>query len=835
MLARAILATLLGAAAALADPAPLVSGDPLACFNRFDGAAAGGTLSTVTVDGMPFARALHVKTAAVSPTANAWDIRSRCFSTLAARKDDVVAVTFWMRAITAPDGRGLTSFVLERNDSPYTKSVTYTAAAGPDWQKFEVPFTIAETYLANAYNFSFWATFPNQEIEIGGISILDYGPGIAFTQLGLSTWPYAERAADAPWRAAPAARIDRYRRADLAVIARDDSGRPIPGAAVHVKMNRHAFGFGTAVAGDILQRVGADGDNYRGALKKLFNKVVTENALKWPPFESYGRAQADFMLPWFAANGFAMVRGHNVLWPGSTYLPADVQAMLKANSVDANALRTRVNKHIADVMAYAQGKLTEWDVLNEAYNNKDLQAVLGDAEMTSWFRQARAADPAATLYINDYSILEAGGYDLQHINGYARIIQDMLAAGAPIDGIGLQSHFDSNLTPPSRVFELLNRFAAFGKDLQVTEFDISLADEQVQADYTRDFLTVCFSHPAIKGFMIWGFWEGAHWKPSAAMIRRDWSTKPNYDAWIDLIYRQWWTDTRGVTASDGAFRTRAFLGDYDIEVTIDGVTKTYPLTLASHTQPAFVNIGKAVAGTIAPNGVVNAASYRGGALAPGEIVTIFGSGFGPAAVAAAQYADGQLPTSVGETRVLFNGTPAPMIYSVAGQVSAIVPYSAGGTVQLHVEYQGTPTAPVSVTVAAAAPGIFTCPNQPAVALAMNVSAGGVLSCKDDFLPPGPGSVVTIFLTGDGVLTPAIADGRLPTLTPYPAPAAQWAVNVGGIDAAPCLATFAGLVYAGVTQVNFCIPDGVPRTASVPITFRVGAASSATVTIDLRPS
>jgi endo-1,4-beta-xylanase len=343
MIARTILAALgiLGAASAvLADPSPLVSGDPLTCFSRIDGAA---TASTVTVSGMPFTSALHVKTGAVPDTANAWDIRPRCFSTLAARQNDVVAVTFWMRATAAPGGRGLTSFVLERNDSPYTKSVTYTASAGADWKKFEVPFTMAETYAANAYNFSFWVTFPNQEIEIGGLSILDYGPGVAFSDLGLSTWPYAERAADAPWRASAAARIDRYRKGDLAVIVRDDTGKPVPGAAVHVKMNRHAFGFGTAVAGDVLQSAGSDGQNYRSSLKKLFNKVVTENVLKWPPFESWGRAQADYMLPWFAANGFVMVRGHNVIWPAAQYLPLDVQNMLKASAPDANALRARVS------------------------------------------------------------------------------------------------------------------------------------------------------------------------------------------------------------------------------------------------------------------------------------------------------------------------------------------------------------------------------------------------------------------------------------------------------------------------------------------------------------
>ena len=78
----------------------------------------------------------------------------------------------------------------------------------------------------------------------------------------------------------------------------------------------------------------------------------------------------------------------------------------------------------------------------------------------------------------------------------------------------------------------------------------------MQADYARDFLTICFSHPAIRGFLMWGFWEGAHYKPIAAMIRRDWSTKPNYTVWNDLLYNRWWTDERGTTGPDDVWRTR---------------------------------------------------------------------------------------------------------------------------------------------------------------------------------------------------------------------------------------------------------------------------------------
>jgi len=184
MLLRALFAVFFGVSAALADPSPLVTGDPLVCFTRIDG---GAVVTNVSVTGMPFTRALHVKTGAVAPTANPWDIRPRCFSTQAAKQNDVVAVTFWMRTTSAAGDIGLTSFVLERNDSPYTKSVAYTAGSKGDWKKFEVPFTMAETYAANAYNFSLWVTYPNQEIEIGGLSILDYGPGVSFSSLGLTT------------------------------------------------------------------------------------------------------------------------------------------------------------------------------------------------------------------------------------------------------------------------------------------------------------------------------------------------------------------------------------------------------------------------------------------------------------------------------------------------------------------------------------------------------------------------------------------------------------------------------------------------------------------------
>ena len=331
--------------------------------------------------------------------------------------------------------------------------------------------------------------------------------------------------------------------------------------------------------------------------------------------------------------------------------------------------------------------------------------------MAGWFKLARTIDPDARLYVNEYNILEAGGVDLAHIDGYYRIVQNLLANGAPVDGIGLQSHFDSNLTPPDRVLELLDKFAAFGKDLQITEFDVDIKDEQAQADYTRDFLTTTFSHPAVNSFMVWGFWGGAHWLPDGAMFRRDdWAARPNLDAWNDLIFKQWWTDTTGTTDANGIFRTRGFLGDYDIEVTAPGkAATTVTRSIGSKDQPLFVQTGNTAAGSITAGGIGNAASYQSGTVAPGEIVVIFGSGIGPDNLVQSQYSqDLYLPKTVGDTQVFFDGLAAPMIYASKGQTAANVPYRVKDSTKVKVSYQGVETNEVTLPVVAAAPGIYTC-------------------------------------------------------------------------------------------------------------------------------
>jgi len=180
-------------------------------------------------------------------------------------------------------------------------------------------------------------------------------------------------------------------------------------------------------------------------------------------------------------------------------------------------------------------------------------------------------------YIRNDVVLEPGSLEVGSVD-----------QGAPVEGIGLQSHFPTRLTGMDDLEKRLARFASFGKEMEVTEFDINSTDEATQADYTRDFMTEMFSQPQVKAFVMWGFWEGAHWRPQGAMFRRDWSLKPNGEVYKDLVFKKWWTNADGKTNGQGTYATRGFLGDYEIEVKAGNKAKTVKATLTKEGAKADV-------------------------------------------------------------------------------------------------------------------------------------------------------------------------------------------------------------------------------------------------------
>jgi GH35 family endo-1,4-beta-xylanase len=543
----------------------LLPSDPLRAFALSGSQYGASSIVGVAVPGQPdLTEALHLRTFTEPPNlANEgqWAVRVRYAPRLEVREGDTVLAIFWMRCIecNATSGEGYTRLNVERNSSPYTKSISSTVIGGPEWRRFALAFSIAENYQPGQYIVDFWMGFPVQAVQIAGLSITNHGNRVPFTQLPGYT-PYEGWQQDHPWRADALMRIERIRKTDLFITVKDSAGRPVPHAQVIVRQTRHAFGFGSAVAADGIADASPNGERYRAAIRELFNMAVLENDLKWPNWER-NRQKALDALAWLRDHGIPRVRGHNLVWPGWRYLPADLQNL----ATNPEALRRRIDAHIADTAGTVKGQVEAWDVINEPYTNRDLQNILGMAEMDRWIRLAREADSTADLYINDYDLLSGGGANISKINWYMDLLPRMTRDGIPVNGFGFQGHFGSTLTSPLRMLQILDRFQKLGLKLEVTEFDVNIEDEQLQADFTRDFLITLFSHPAVNDFLMWGFWEGRHWLPRGAMFRRDWSLKPNGEVYKELVFNQWWTNVSLVTAETGRAATRVFYGSHTVE------------------------------------------------------------------------------------------------------------------------------------------------------------------------------------------------------------------------------------------------------------------------------
>jgi GH35 family endo-1,4-beta-xylanase len=530
----------------------------------------GMTGQRVSVTGQPFTEALHLTTQSRSKFA--WDLQLTQRIPVAIAKGDVLVGTFFMRTLKAETGYGRTDLILE-NRTTYEKSVYYSAIVGSEWRKFTVPFVAVEDEPAGGAQLNFHLGFNPQTIEIGGVTLVNYGKTRNVKDFPITQLSYAGREPGAAWRKAAAARIEKYRKGDLTVVVTDARGRPARNAAIAVRMKRHAFAFGSEISALTFVQETPDAQRYRQTILSSFNKVVFGTALKWPDWEGvWGgseRTAVTQALKILHAHDID-VRGHNLVWPSWVYLPPDLPKLQN----DPTALRKRINNHITEEVSALRGQCKEWDVVNEPYDNRTVIELLGgDPIMVEWYDRAHAADPAARLFLNDEGEMENGGDDTTRQETYKKQIA-LLKAGGHLGGIGVEGHFSQILTPPERLLALLDEYSKFGLPIQANEFDVDVPDPQRQADYQRDFMTVFFSHPNVQGIMIWGFWAPQDWLANAALYRADWTLKPNGKAWYDLVFHRWWTNTDGRTDDRGRYRTRGFLGDYEITVSKGGRTRT---------------------------------------------------------------------------------------------------------------------------------------------------------------------------------------------------------------------------------------------------------------------
>jgi uncharacterized protein (TIGR03437 family) len=246
---------------------------------------------------------------------------------------------------------------------------------------------------------------------------------------------------------------------------------------------------------------------------------------------------------------------------------------------------------------------------------------------------------------------------------------------------------------------------------------------------------------------------------------------------------------------------------------------------------AFVRLAQAQP-QILPGGIGNAATYANNGIAPGEVVVIFGNNLGPATGLGNQVSAGVLPNSLAGVRVWFDGVAAPILYASAGQLNVVAPYAiasnTSGSTSVRVEYLGAFSPAISRPVLAAQPGIFTLNSQgtgPAAVLNKDYSVNSATN------PAARGDYVMIYATGEGVTSPAGADGLIA------AGASSWqlqsplTVQIGGLPATVKYNGDAPGFVAGAVQIDAVVPATVTPGNAVAVVVSVGTtASPVTATI-----
>jgi endo-1,4-beta-xylanase len=290
----------------------------------------------------------------------------------------------------------------------------------------------------------------------------------------------------------------------------------------------HGLRIGTAVDSNVLKT----DPGYARRLATDFSSVTAENAMKWSTVEPV-RGQYDFSgadaVVEFARAHNQTVRGHTLVWykalppwlENGKFTPAELRAILK--------------NHVETMVRRWSGMVSAWDVVNEPLDsrgrlrNNIWLRTLGPGYIADVFRWARAADPLAKLYLNDYDTESSG----RKADGLYSLVSRLKSQGVPINGVGFQMHLR---LPTDRAYApTLQRFADLKLDISVTELDVRTNpshDQKAQAKVYGRAVAACLSVKRCVSLTVWGFTDAYSWLRdyggAATMFDATLAPKPAY-------------------------------------------------------------------------------------------------------------------------------------------------------------------------------------------------------------------------------------------------------------------------------------------------------------------
>ncbi|MGW1270451.1 endo-1,4-beta-xylanase [Streptomyces sp. NPDC002491] len=269
---------------------------------------------------------------------------------------------------------------------------------------------------------------------------------------------------------------------------------------------------GTAVTGSKLTGV------YGDVAGAQFSSLTPGNAMKWASVEPaqgvFNWAEADQIVA-FAQAHDQQVRGHTLVWHSQN------PSWLTNGSWTSAQLTTLLQNHISTEAGRYKGRIAAWDVVNEPFNEDGTYRPtlwyngLGPDYIANALTWAKAADPAAKLYVNDYNVEGVNAKSTALYN----LVKSLKERGVPIDGVGLQAHLILGQVP-STFQQNIQRFADLGVDVAITELDIRMplpADSAKLAQQKADYKAVTAACAAVTrcvNLTVWGFTDSDSWVES---------------------------------------------------------------------------------------------------------------------------------------------------------------------------------------------------------------------------------------------------------------------------------------------------------------------------------
>ncbi len=370
--------------------------------------------------------------------------------------------------------------------------------------------------------------------------------------------------------------VEEHRQGNGSITVLDAHGAPVPGARVTIQQLRHEFLFGCNFF--MFDRCGDPGleEQYRSRFAALLNYCTLP--FYWRMYEARrgepNYEYTDTAAQWTRDHGITC-KGHPLVWDNAAGSPA----WLPDDGHESERLSLA---RVREIVSRYPGRIDIWDVVNEATHLPDWP---NKTKMADWarkrgaiayvgehLREARAANPQATLLVNDYRTDPP----------YYKILDGLREDGRFLfDTIGIQSHMHGGVWKPAGTWGICETYAKLGLPIHFTETTIvsgprqgsgekwgptSAEGEARQAEEVERFYRTLFGHPAIRAITWWDFSDRGAWQGApAGWLRSDMSPKPAYERLLRLIKGEWWTQAAGATDARGRFEARAFFGAYRID------------------------------------------------------------------------------------------------------------------------------------------------------------------------------------------------------------------------------------------------------------------------------